>query len=234
MMTYNHPYYDRLIASYGFQKTQDLYAYWGNLDIHEKLDPKLLTLVAEVSKRMNITFRYMDKSRFKSEVRAFLDIYNRSLESTWGFVPLSPEEVDHMAAGLKYLIEPKLCAVAEVQGQPIGSVFGLLDYNPRIKEINGRLFPFGFIRLLSSKRKIHRCRLISTNVVPQYQRWGVGLALLHHLYPEAAGWGIREAEFSWILESNRLSWGTLDRAGAKRMKTYRLYDLDFKKGERKA
>ena len=33
MMTYNPPYYERLIENYGFRKTQDLYAFWGHIDM---------------------------------------------------------------------------------------------------------------------------------------------------------------------------------------------------------
>ena len=68
----------------------------------------------------------------------FLDIYNSSLGGTWGFVPLSSGEVRHMAESLRHLIVPELALVAEVNGKPIGTVFCLLDYNPRIKAINGR------------------------------------------------------------------------------------------------
>ena len=55
---------------------------------------------------------------------------------------------------------------------------GLLDYNPRIKKIDGRLFPFGFIHLLRNKREIKKMRVLSINVVPEYQRWGLGVVLL--------------------------------------------------------
>jgi GNAT superfamily N-acetyltransferase len=157
----------------------------------------------------------------------FLDIYNRSLTGTWGFVPMSEAEVDHMAAGLKYLIVPELTVCAEVEGKAIGAVFGLLDYNPRIKQIDGRLLPFGFWRLLRNKRGLHRMRLISTNVVPEYQKWGVGMVLVAGLLPHAIEWGIKEAEFSWVLESNHLSYATLKRGGAKITKTYRIYDADI-------
>ena len=108
----------------------------------------------------------------------------------------------------------------------VGAAFGLPDYNPRIKEIDGRLFPFGFIHLLRNRRAIKRIRLISTNVLPEYQRFGVGLVLMHGLVPKAMEWGLEEAEFSWVLESNRLSYGALKKGGAKITKTYRLYDLD--------
>ena len=65
--------------------------------------------------------------------------------------------------------------MAEVDGRPVAAAFGLLDYNPRIRAIDGRLFPFGFVRLLSRRRQIKRIRLISTNVLPEYQRWGLGV-----------------------------------------------------------
>ena len=58
------------------------------------------------------------------------------------------------------------------------------DYNPRIKEIDGRLFPFGFLKLLSKKHNIKRVRLISTNVVPEFQKWGIGIVLLVSLIPK--------------------------------------------------
>ena len=73
----------------------------------------------------------------------------------------------------------------------VGAVFGLPDYNPRIKEIDGRLFPFGFLQLLRNKRAIKRIRVISTNVLPEYQRMGVGLVLMHGLVPKAHGMGHR-------------------------------------------
>ena len=69
-------------------------------------------------------------------------------------------------------------------------------------------------------------RIISTNVVPEYQKWGLGLALLAKLVPSALAWGIQEAEFSWVAESNHLSYKSLKRGGAKITKSYRIYDWE--------
>ena len=168
----------------------------------------------------------MNRSKFDQEVRTFLHIYNESLGATWGFTPLSPGEVDEMSKSLKQLIVPEMTSVAEVDGRPVGSVFGLLDYNPRIKAIDGKLFPFGFVRLLWNRKKISRVRMIATNVLPEYQRWGVGLVLMSRMVPDVLASGVKEAEFSWVLESNNLSRKTLERGGAKLTKTYRIYDFD--------
>ena len=114
--------------------------------------------------------------------------------------------------------------VIEVDGKPVGAAFNLLDYNPRIKQIDGKLFPFGFIRLLWNRKAIKRVRMISTNVLPEWQKWGLGLVVMGDLLPRAMKWGMVEGEFSWVLESNHLSYKSLKRGGATISKTYRIYD----------
>jgi GNAT superfamily N-acetyltransferase len=225
MMTYNKPYYARLIEGCGFRKAQDLYAFWGHLGMLEEVTSRLSPLSQSVLERFQLHCRPFDTRRFDEEIRTFLDIYNRSLVNTWGFVPMSDGEVKKQAAGLKHLIVPELTTVAEVDGKPVGTMFGLLDYNPRIKAIDGRLLPFGFLKLIRNRKAIKRIRLISTNVLPEYQSWGVGIALVARLVPDALAWGIQEAEFSWVLESNDLSFKTLKKGGAKISKRYRIYDI---------
>lgn len=226
MMTHARPWYAGLVEAQGFVKAEDMFAFWGEMSMLESIDSKLGVMVEGVKERFGVTVRPLDSRRFEEEVRMFLDIYNSSLGGTWGFVPLSDAEVRHTAKTLKYLIVPELALVAEVEGKPIGSVFCLLDYNDRIKAIGGRLFPFGFLRLLWNKRGIKRMRAISTNVIPEYQAWGVGLVLHAALVPRLYDWGMREVEFSWVLESNHLSRRTLERGGAIVTKKYRIYQTD--------
>ena len=224
MMTYNPPYYDELIRGWGFEKVQDLYSYEADASMLDKLDPKMRFVIEEVKRRFNVQVRPINRKRFMDDVRIFLNIYNRSLEGTWGFVPMTENEVEHSAKGLKMLIEPDITSFIEVDGRTVGAGLGLLDYNPRIKEIDGRLFPFGFLKLLFGRKKLTRVRLMSTNVLPEFQRWGLGIVTLDRMLPDCLKRGITHAEFSWVLESNDLSRGSLERGGAKRAKTYRLYD----------
>ena len=212
-MPYNLPYYQRLCETYGLEKTQDLISFWGHRDMLQSLDQKMGFVIEEAKRRFKIVLRPINKKKFMEEVYMFLNIYNRSLVGTWGFSPLSDAEVRALGIGLRFLIVPEMTSVAEVDGKPIGAVFGLLDYNSRIKKIDGRLFPFGFLRLIMNRKSIKRVRLVSTNVLPEYQRWGVGLVLMSRLVPEVAKWGIEIAEFSWVLESNHLSRATLERGG---------------------
>src|SRR5690606_17983118 len=126
--------------------------------------------------------------------------------------------------GLKHLIVPHMTSIAEIDGRPVGAGFGLLDYNPLIKKMNGRLFPFGWLRIVFQKKQLTRLRMISTNVLPEYQKWGLGLVTLSRILPHAVDFGIRVGEFSWVLESNSLSRNTIERAGGLRTKVHRIYD----------
>ena len=65
---------------------------------------------------------------------------------------------------------------------------------------------------------------MAVTMVPEYQQSGIGIVLIDRLVEAAKPWGLRGWEFSWVLESNEASRGTLRRAGTKLAKTYRIYD----------
>ena len=192
---------------------------------------KMVPIADKAKEMFNVTIRHINKRNFHADVRLFLDLYNRSCQHVWGFVPITEKELDFMARDLKHVIIPELASVAEVEGKPVGAVFGLPDYNPRIKKIGGRLFPFGWMTLLSKNTSdLKRIRLISTNVVPEYQKWGLGLILMTSLVPMGLKIGMQEAEFSWVSETNDLARGSLEKGGAKVYKKYRLYDYAATEG----
>lgn len=226
MMPYNKPYYGSLIENEGYEKSQDLYAFWGHMDMLQTLDKKLVFIIEEVKKRFdNMTIRRGKTGRrLKEDVQAFVRLYNAGLAAQWGFVPMSDAEVKHVADSLSLLIVPEMTTVIEINGSPVAVTFGMLDYNPLIKKIKGKLFPFGALRLLFGRKSIKKVRLIGTYVTPEYQKWGLGLVLMSRLVPDLIAWGIEETEFSYVLESNHLSRKTLERGGAVRERTYRLYD----------
>ena len=76
------------------------------------------------------TVRPIDTSKFRAELETFLNIYNQSLGSTWGFVPLSTAEVRHLGSQLKTMIVPELALMAEVDGQADRSLLRPVGLQP--------------------------------------------------------------------------------------------------------
>lgn len=226
MLPYNPPYYASLIEGCGFRKTQDLYAFRGYAHMMPAILAKRGAIADQIIEHHDLKFRWMERRRFRQNLTEFLTIFNRSLIDHWGFVPLSSAELDHMGRGLSWLLLPEMVVGAEIDGKLVGVAIVLLDFNPRIRKIGGRLFPFGFLRLLVGKRRITKCRILTANVLPEYRLLGIGLALMHVLQKNVLKTAVQEAEFSWVAESNSLSRGAIEKGGAERTKTYRVFDLD--------
>jgi GNAT superfamily N-acetyltransferase len=224
MMTYTPPYYEKLFEENGFKKSQDLYAYWGEIGMLPKITEKLQPKVDLIRERTGAKLRSVDVKNFQRDVEQFLNVFNRSLTNTWGFVPMSLNEIKEMAFYMKFLLVPELTVAVELEGKMVGASFALPDFNPRIKEIGGRISPLRLFKLLRHKEQIKSIRVLSTNVAPEYQMMGLGLLLLNGLVPKVMESGITNAEFSWVLESNSFSRGSLEKGGAIRTKTYRIYD----------
>ena len=221
LMGHTPRYYEELITRAGYAKAKDLVAYW--LD-SENTPPRLQRTYDRLLRDGRVKLRTLDVRRFDEEVAVVRDIYNSAWERNWGFVPMTGAELDNMAKQLKPIVEPKLCVFVEVDGQPAGFVLGLPDFNVALKHVNGRLFPFGMLKLLWYRRKIAHCRTITLGLKPEFRGRGLDGLLIAHLFIEAKKVGIWKGECSWILEDNWDMRRGLDRIGGAPDKTYRLYE----------
>jgi len=221
MMPYNPEYYKEHVENYGFKKAMDLYA-WRILD--PKIPERLLKGVKAVQKNPSINVRKIDMKKFDDEVKIIRDLYNSAWELNWGFVPMTDEEFNHLAKNLKQIVDPDLVLIGEVNGLPAGFSLALPDINEAIIKTNGRLFPFGLIKLLWYSRKIKGIRVIVMGVKKEFRKIGVDTLFYYKTFQEAVRNGYRYGELSWILENNFLMNKVLENIGAEIYKTYRMYD----------
>jgi GNAT superfamily N-acetyltransferase len=222
MMPHNPPYYERLVEGFGLGKVMDLFAYYGE---HDGGPPERLARgMAIIRKRYHFDIRSIDMSRFAEEVERIKTIYNGAWEDNWGAIPMTDREFAHLAKDLKLVIDPALCLIAEVDGHVVGWSLGLPDLNQALIKMNGRLLPFGLVKLLWYKRKIDRIRVLTLGVLPEYRHMGISTALIHETYVRCVERGYKGGELSWILETNASMNNALINAGFKVHKTYRLYD----------
>jgi hypothetical protein len=138
-----------------------------------------------------------------------------------------------MAKNLKPLVAPEHVAIASVDGEPAAMAVTLPNVNEAIADLDGRLLPFGWAKLLWRLKvgRLKSARLPLMGVRRKYQDSPLGAALAlgvveavrrHH-----RNLGTSRGELSWILEDNRRVRHMLDLLGAKPYKTYRLYEKDL-------
>ena len=208
----------------------DLYAY----DIAAKyfiVSEKLTHVAERLKTKDRIKVRTVNMKDFKNEVEVIREIYNDAWSNNWGFVPVSEAEFEHLAKDLKQLVDARVVMIAqrEVEGsakpRPVGFFLAVPDINRALKKINGRLLPFGLIKLLWHSRKIDFIRIITMGVVREYQSMGLGAVFLDEIYRRAPASGYPTGEMGWVLENNVMMNRAASLIGGRRTKTYRIYEL---------
>ncbi len=238
MMPHHKPYYKELIEKQGYRKIKDLVAYIFRRDdkeLTEKLEKVLKRIKsnAEWAMRNGFTVRPINLKNFYPEVERLKEIYNEAWSKNWGFVPFTEEEFIELAKGLKLLADPELAPIAEYARpdgtkEPAGFALVLPDANQIFKEIDGKLFPFGFVKLITGLKKIKRGRLLTLGVKHKFHKKGVDSLLYYQIFTKALEKNYEAVEASWILEDNMQMRKPIEFMGGKVYKTYRIFVKNLK------
>lgn len=223
MMPYNLPYYERVYHELGLRPVRSLYAYYLRSDM--QVPEKINRVVERVRKKSGITFRNINLKKMNQELAIIQDLYNHTLKRNWGFVPISKEELEFAAEDLKQIIQPELVLIAEKAGEPVGFSMLLPNINEHLlysKSSKGFLRILKFIWRLKT-RSPKEARLAILGVKPEYENIGVP-AVFYLESIQRAKKAFEGGELSWIEESNTPMIRSLEMMGAKKTKTYKIFE----------
>jgi GNAT superfamily N-acetyltransferase len=233
MMTYNPPYYQGLIEHEGYVTAMDLLAYRLEVNAQAGLanfPPKLKRIMDKTMQRDGIVIRKIDVKHLDEEVARIIPIYNSSWAQNWGFVPMTEAEFEHLAHGMKAVLDPDLLYVVEAKGEPIGVALTLPDVCDPLRRAYPKpgtpelwtlaKFMFNY-RVRKTQKYI---RVLIMGVLPQYRRSGIDALLMATTADAAMKKGYTVGEASWILENNGPMRQGLENIGWKIYKTYRIFE----------
>ena len=222
MMTYNPRYYPELIERAGFRKAMDLWAYTSHA---QKIELDKISRVANRALKQNgVTVRTIDMKNFNQEVDRVWDVYESAWSKNWGYTPMSKAEFQLMGKDMKMILKPDLVLIGEKEGRIVGFALAIPDVNQALKPAGGHLFPLGIFKILYYQRLVKSVRVLALGVVEEFRSTGLAAAFYAKLVENARKLGYGPCEMSWILENNVLMNRSIELMGAKRYKTYRLYD----------
>lgn len=225
-MPYNPRYYISFMDRFGFQKAKDLYAF--KITRENKPPERVERIVERIRKKENVHVRNLNLKDFDTELKVVNKIYNNAWSKNWGFIPLPDDEFLHIARDMRQIVDPDLVFIAEVDGNPIGFSMALPNIYQVLPYAKGRLFPFGALKLLwhtKIKNKINSIRVITMGIEHEYQKRGIDNIFYLDTFNKGYDKGYEWAEISWVLEDNNLMIRAAELLGAKKYRTYRVYDL---------
>lgn len=229
MMGHARPFYGARVEENGYNKEKDLLAYLIGGDL--EITPTMRAVMKKAAKRVQI--RPLRRSVYLEEMQILQDIFEDAWSQNWGFVPFTKAEFQHMGKDLKFLVPDDLVQIAEVENVPVAFIVLMPNINEAIKDLNGKLFPGGWLKLLWRLKVAHpetaRVPLMGVRQRYHSSRLGAALALMLIERVTEAGLrrGLRQAELSWILNDNLGMRSILDALGGVIYKRYRIYGKEL-------
>ena len=225
MSPYNPPYYNTLYEGFGLKKVRDLLVYVIDAREGYRIPDRILTLTDRVAERFGIHVRQLDVAHFDREVEAIISLSNASPANNWGYSPVTDAEVRAMAHDMKPILHPHAVLFAEdSQGKQVGFAIAIPDVNLLIKGLNGRLFPFGWIKVLYGLPRLRQYRMFALGVIPEYHGKAVDSLLYRALYESCYSPNVR-MEINYVLEEHGPMNNAIIKLGARPLRKYRVYEM---------
>ena len=229
MMGHNAPQYQGWIEALGYNTAKVLRTY--DLDVTQEFPPLVQRIVKSGERNERIRVREVELKHFDREATIILDILNDAWSDNWGFVPITPSEVAYVGKKLKPLVHPELIRIAELDEEPVAFMMTLPDMNGVVRKLGGKLFPFGWAKLLWWLRKPTnadmRVPLMGVRKKLQSSRLASQLAFMMIEYIRSsavAKYGSKRGEIGWILDDNQGMIAIADAIESKINREYRIYE----------
>jgi hypothetical protein len=234
MMGHDDARYEAWVESWGYTKARDLHTW--DLDITKPFPTLIERIIRSGEKNARIRIREVNKKHFDAEAAIILGILNDAWSDNWGFVPFTESEIAFAGKKMKPIVFNDLIRIAEYDGEPVAFMMTLPNLNELQADLNGDLFPFGFIKLLwrlnggfSGRPQVNTMRVPLMGVVKRLQasRLASQLAFMMIEYirrASVAHYGSTRGEIGWILEDNQGMNSIAETIQSKINKTYRIYE----------
>ena len=226
MMGHARPFYAQQIEALGFDKAKDVLAYRIAPDFEA---PQVMRTLAERA-GARVQVRPLHRKALGEELQLLRDIFNDAWSENWGFVPFTEAEFNEVGKAMTLLLDDDFVQIAEVDGEAAAMIIALPNVNEAIRDLHGRLLPFGWAKLLwrlkVSFPRSARIPLMGVRKKYQHSRLGPTLAfmVIDALRRPVIRRGINEVEMSWILEDNSAMRNIIESLGGMAYKRYRLYE----------
>lgn len=224
MSPWNPPFFHDFFKGSGYDKIKDLLVYEADMGKDYLLPERFERFSKKFAKRYpNVSIRRLNLRKMKQDAKSIWELSNIALADNWGYVPLELPVMEDMLRKLRLIVDPDAVWIVEDGQRAIGYCLGFPDINIILKQINGKLLPFGWIKLLFSVKKLRDYRLFGLAVHPDWKGKALDAIMYINLYKHLLPKKIR-MEANYILEDNNYIKNSLEKLGMVHIKTYRIYE----------
>ena len=207
MATIYHPEYaHRHLLELGYSPSAEWLEFEGNLNIEfSERDHQRTQFVKD---RFGLTV--VDIKKQKDIVPYTRDIFyliNKTYVDLYGFYPLSEKQITHyIDKYLKLVRKDYICLILKDKNL-VGFGIGMPSFSEVLREIDGKMLPFGWMKMLNAFRKDEYIDLYLVSADPEYAKLGVTRLVVFEIFKNLKRNRVKKIYMNPILKENIASRG---------------------------
>ena len=220
---YNFPYYSKLIEKFGYQKDVDWIEY--NVKVPKSTPEKFMKGAELIKKRYKLRSAKLKK---KKDILKYSDdlfrLLNAEYKDIYAFSELSKRQIEQLKKQFISILRPEYVSIIlDTTGKVIAFGITIPSIAKAQQKSKGKLFPFGFIRIMHALRINDTVDTLLIAVQKDYQNKGVSGIIFNDISSAFVKNGITNLESTRELENNMKVnnlWNKLEHRQHKRVRCY--------------
>lgn len=199
---HDQPYYHQHLEVLGYQKDADWLEH--EVDVTRPLDERISRVAAIARKRYKLHVpRFKNKNELLPYAPELFEIINEAYSHLYGVVHLTDAQVEvYVKQYFGFIIPDLVPIVLDETGRMVAFTIAMPSLSHALQKGKGRLFPFGFIHLLSAMQRFDRVDMYLGAVRPEYQGRGINAIMMESFYTALQNHGVKWIHANPQMESN--------------------------------
>ncbi|MDG6093834.1 hypothetical protein LOC54_01685 [Acetobacter sp. AN02] len=178
----------------------------------------------------DLSVRQLNRKNIEEDGEILRRLYNESWENTWGFVPITKEEIRGLIRDIRPFLRDELLVLVEKAGVPVAIALVLPNLFDVAGDLGGAPSPAGWLKLgwRLLRHKFTSARVILLGVSREVTGTALGAMLPALMISELMKRGrtlpYRRIELGWVLETNTPMRGLIERIVPEPSKRHRVYE----------
>lgn len=220
------PYMAQMIEGEGYSKKMDFVQY--KINTPTEIPPLYERVAQRPTKNGYKIIEFTKRKQLKPFIRPVLGLTNATYTEIFGYVPFSEEEMDDFAKRYLPILDPKFIKViVDINSEVVAYVIGMPNISEGIRKAKGRMFPFGFIKILRSMKKTNQLDLLLGAVKDDLRNIGLDTMLAKAMLKSAKERGLTIIDSHVVMETNTKMRAEVEKLGGEIYKRYRIFQKDL-------
>jgi hypothetical protein len=221
---YNFEWMPRLVENEGYAKDIDYYVY--KLDVPQEMPEFYKKIYERAMKRGNFTVvEFRKRKELKPWIHPLFHLMNECYTGgeIYGYAPLDEKEMDDLAKRYLPVVDPRFVKIVTKDDEVAAFIIGMPDMCAGIQAARGRLFPFGFLKVLRAAKKTKQLDLLLGAIKVKYRGHGLDVLMGVKMIESAQQAGMKMMDTHHEMETNVRVRAEMERMGGKIYKRFRVY-----------